>query len=105
MRNAILRALALPVLVASATLAVAADFSAPRGRERVVERQVLERHVVVPSAVLVPDCEERFDADLLRCIPRERVSEADAYAVAIQRKSMLVPARRPYPQLFSWDYP
>lgn len=99
MSHGLQRWLALPVIVASATLAQAADFDGPGPRVYAPPRQIVAR------STLVPHCEERFSAELLHCQPRTAVPDEDAYAIEVRRKSMLSFPRRPYPQLFSWDYP
>ena len=99
MSHSLLRWLALPVLVASATLAQAADFDGSGPRDRAPARPIVAR------SNLVPHCEERFSAELLHCQPIAAVPDEEAYAVEVRRRSMLSFPRRPYPQLFSWDYP
>jgi hypothetical protein len=68
------------------------------------ERVVVQRDVIpayTASPILVPDCEERWTATLLKCAPRAYVVPQDTNSL---NQLNAVPARvvRPYPYLFSW---
>lgn len=94
---------ALPLLLAAASVTSWAAQAAEPPRVEPSYRPV-HRLVVVPSTGLVPDCAEKWDAELLRCGARLPADE-NAYPVVARRRTMLTFPAKPYPQLFNWDHP
>lgn len=52
-----------------------------------------------PAAILIPDCEARWNAELLACLPREHVDWADEPDLQSALRTVVRPGRLPYPQL------
>jgi hypothetical protein len=65
----------------------------------VYSRQVVRSYVHLPR--LVPDCQEGWYSNLLRCAPRVYV-RADDEATLNALNALPSRVRRPYPELFAW---
>jgi hypothetical protein len=56
-----------------------------------------------PYPLLVPDCFERYDAEILLCAPRVRLYPPYDPRVVVQMRTLLVRARPPYPQGYTYS--
>jgi hypothetical protein len=56
----------------------------------------------VPYALFVPDCLEGYDAEVLLCAPRVRLYRPYDLRVLTPMRTILVRARPPYPQAFTY---
>ena len=91
-------------LVLMAGLGAAAPAAADEPGDIPRQSEIRARHVVrsyVDIPRLVPDCQETWHSNLLRCAPRTYV-QADDVTTLNALNALPSRVRRPYPELFAW---